>query len=293
MNMKKDITRAEIGQRIGFTTLVVNVVLTIIKVFVGFLSKSQGMIADGIHSLSDIVSTIVVMLGLRFSDAPADFDHPYGHEKIEPIVAKLLAVILFMTTLGIGYSGIRTILEGNYVVPGSGAIFAALLSIIVKEWMYQYTKKGAQRINSPALKADAWHHRSDAFSSIGTLIGVIGAKLGWPILDSMAALVISLLIGKVSVDIYLQSIHQLIDHAAEPEVIEILRQKILSIEGVKGIDDLRTRVHGNKLYVDIDIQVDANLNVAEGHAIAQKVHDELEEGEENIKHCMIHVNPVE
>ena len=287
----KEISRSQIGYKIGLNTLIVNVVLTGIKVVIGIVAKSQGMIADGIHSLSDVISTIVVMLGLHFAGAPEDKEHPYGHEKIEPIVAKILAIILFVTALGIGYSGIRTMMKGEYGVPGKLAIFGAALSIIVKEWMYQYTKKGAKQIESSALMADAWHHRSDAFSSVGSLIGVIGARLGIPILDPAVALIICVLIAKVSIDIYKQSIHQLIDHAAAPEVVEKLRTEIVSIEGVLGIDVLKTRVHANKLYVDVDIQVEGSLSVAEGHAIAQEVHDHIEQSEKTVKHCMVHVNP--
>ncbi|NLL70941.1 MAG: cation transporter [Epulopiscium sp.] len=286
-------TRSEIGHSIGRNTLIVNVILTVVKVIIGIVAKSQGMIADGIHSLSDVISTIVVMLGLRFSDVPEDTDHPYGHEKIEPIVAKLLAVILFVTAIGIGYSGIRTIMKGEFTVPGRAAIGAALLSILVKEWMYQYTKKGAKKIESSALLADAWHHRSDAFSSIGTLIGVLGARMGILVLDPIAALVICVLIGKVAFDIYLQSIHELIDHAAEPHIVEKLHQEISSIDGVKGIDTLKTRVHASKLYVDVDIQVSGSLSVRQGHAIAQKVHDHIEQSDMKVKHCMVHVNPIE
>jgi len=249
------------------------------------------MIADSIHSLSDVLSTIAVMVGLKLAKQPADEDHPYGHEKMEPIVAKILASILLITALLIGFNGIKIIINGTTVIPARIAVYAAILSIIVKEWMYRYTIKGAKKIDSSALMADAWHHRSDAFSSIGTLIGIIGARMGYPILDPIAALVICILITKVAIDIYKQAINQLVDHCADAKTIENIKSEIEKTNGVISIDELKTRISANRLYVDVEICVNRNLSVCEGHQIAESVHDSIESLDNRIKHCMVHVNP--
>ena len=165
------------------------------------------------------------------------------------------------------------------------------LSILVKEWMYRYTVKAGKKIESSALIADAWHHRSDAFSSICTLIGVIGARMGIPILDPIASIIICVFIGKVAFDIYMEAINQLVDHSADKNTIDSIEHKIMSIEGVIKVDELKTRVHANKLYVDVDICVNKDLSVKEGHNIAENVHLTIENSVGKVKHCMVHVNP--
>ncbi|NYT00356.1 MAG: cation transporter, partial [Methanocellales archaeon] len=167
--------RNRIGQRISGITLITNFVLSLGKIFAGIIGKSSAMVADGFHSLSDMVSTIAVMIGLKLSSKPQDETHPYGHEKLESVTAKFLAVILFFTALFIGYGAIGKIILVEFTKPGLIALYAAIISILVKEWMYRYTVKGARRIESSAMLADAWHHRSDALSSIGALIGIVGA----------------------------------------------------------------------------------------------------------------------
>ena len=171
--------RAVIGNKISKETILCNILLSSGKLYAGLAGRSSAMVADAIHSFSDVVSTIAVMIGLNMAKKPADDDHPYGHEKMEPVVAKILAIILLVTAILIGYNGIQRILSGNYEGPGAIALYAAVISIVVKEWMFRYTLKGSQKIESAALLADAWHHRSDAFSSIGTLIGIGGH--GWVI----------------------------------------------------------------------------------------------------------------
>lgn len=233
------------------------------------------------------------MIGLKISSKPADKDHPYGHEKLEPIVSKILATLLFLTGIFIGLNSIKIINSKNFSIPSKLTIYVALLSIITKEWMYRYTLKAAKKINSTALKADAWHHRSDAFSSIGTLVGIIGARLKYPILDPTASLVICLFIFKVSIDIYKDSINQLVDHAADDKTINLIKEEINSIKNVKKLDMLKTRVHGNKLYVDVEISVDNTLSLNKAHDIAELVHKKIELCNSDIIHCMVHVNPYE
>ncbi|MBS3995163.1 MAG: cation transporter [Alkaliphilus sp.] len=286
-------TRYQIGMKISKITVVINIVLCIGKIIAGYIGKSGAMMADGVHTLSDVISTVVVMLGLKMSKKPEDEIHPYGHEKIEPVIAKLLAGILFITALGIGYKGVNTIIVGDFTRPGNIAIMAALASIGIKEWMYWYTVNGAKKMESSALMADAWHHRSDALSSVGTLIGITGARFGFVILDPIAAIVVSIFIIKVAIDIYLHAIKQLIDTSADSETIEKIKEQIIETEGVISLDDLKTRVHANKIYVDIEIGVNSKLSVRDSHDIADQVHDNVERFSKRIKHCTVHVNPVE
>lgn len=174
--------RLNIGIKVSKTTIIGNILLSIIKILIGFFSKSNAMVADGIHSFSDVISTIGVIIGLKLSNKPADKEHPYGHERIESLVSLLLSIMLFLVALGIGMSGASDILNKTFTIPSMLAIFAALLSILAKEWMYFYTMKYAKLIDSASLKADAWHHRSNSLSSLGALIGIIGARIGFPIL---------------------------------------------------------------------------------------------------------------
>lgn len=290
MNSKE---RLNIGNKVSKITILVNIILSFIKILFGIIGNSAATIADGIHSLSDVLSTIAVIVGLKISSKPADKNHPYGHEKLEAITSKLLASILFLTALFIGYSAIKVIIIKDFSIPSKITIYVAILSIITKEWMYRYTLKAAKKINSTALEADAWHHRSDSFSSIGTLIGIIGARLKYLILDPIASLVICIFIIKVSIDIYKTSINQLVDHCADEKTIHMIIEQINSIKEVKRIDELKTRLHGSKLYVDVEIALDYSLSLRESHSIAEKVHDKIESSNNNIIHCMIHVNPCE
>lgn len=282
--------KLKIGLRVSKNTILGNAVLSIIKVSIGFFASSTAMIADGIHSFSDVITTIAVIIGLKLSSKEADKRHPYGHERIESIASLFLSAMLFVVAISIAISGIEHIISGNYSVPGVLAIWAALISIVSKELMYWYTIKYAKILNSSSLKADAWHHRSDSFSSIGSLIGIVGARMGFPFLDPLVALVISAIIIKVAYDICKQSIGQLIDESASEEIILDMRRKILNINGVKEINTLKTRQHGNKLFVDVEISVDAKLSVKEGHDIAIIIHNLIEE-DSTVKHCMVHINP--
>ena len=282
--------RLEIGVRVSKNTIIGNFILAFIKILIGFIARSTAMLADGMHSLSDVVTTIGVIIGLKLSHKEADKSHPYGHERIESITSLFLSTVLFLVAISIGYSGIIKMINHNYVTPGFSAIIAAITSIIVKELMYWYTIKYANEINSPSLKADAWHHRSDALSSIGALIGIAGARMGYPFLDPLVAIIIALVIIKVAFDICKQSIAQLIDEAASEDDVQVIIDKINSIDGIYEIKNLKTRQHSNRLYVDVDISVDATLTVEEGHNIASYVHNLIEE-DSRIKHCMVHVNP--
>jgi cation diffusion facilitator family transporter len=252
------------------------------------------MISDAVHSASDVFSTIIVMIGVKLASKEADKEHPYGHERMECVAAIILAMVLLITGLGIGKEALQNIVSGNYKslkVPGILALFAAILSIVTKEIMFWYTKINAKKIDSGALMADAWHHRSDAFSSVGALIGIAGARLGYPVMDSVASLVIFLFIVKASYDIFMDAVDKMVDHSCDEETEKQLENCIMKNENVKGIDMLHTRIFGNKIYVDIEIAVDGTYTLQKAHEIAEDVHDDIEKNFKKVKHIMVHVNP--
>ncbi len=282
----------KIAMRVSRMSIFVNIALSLGKLAAGIIARSGAMISDAVHSASDVLSTLAVMAGIKLASRRADSSHPYGHERVECIFSILLAVILCATGIGIGYSGVTKIIGGGeLVVPGALALAAAVVSIIVKELMFQYTKKNAKKIRSTALMADAWHHRSDALSSIGSFIGILGARLGFPICDPIASVIICIFIVKAAWDIFMDAVNQLIDKSGSDEECEKIREVALGTSGVVGVDDLKTRLFGSKMYVDIEIGADGTLPLTEAHAIAQNVHDSIEREFSEVKHCMVHVNP--
>ena len=223
-----------------------------------------------------------------------DKEHPYGHERLECVAAIILAMVLFMTGLGIGMEALKNILSGNYAdlqMPGILALIATIISIVSKEGMYWYTRYYAKKIDSSALMADAWHHRSDAFSSIGALIGIAGSRLGFPIMDSIASLVIFLFIIKAAYDIFKDAMDKMVDHSCDDETEKKIYDCVMDNEDVLGIDLLQTRIFGNKIYVDVEIQADPLFTLQEAHSIAETVHDDIEMNFPKVKHIMVHVNP--
>ncbi|HHV38467.1 MAG TPA: cation transporter [Tepidimicrobium sp.] len=280
-----------LGAKASIVTIIINVVLSIIKVVAGIIGKSSAMLADGIHTISDVFTTFIVLLGLKISSKEADERHPYGHERYEPVFAKLLSIFLVATGLFIGYGGIKVLKSGDIQTPGKIALAAAIASIATKEGMYWYTSRVARKIGSISMEADAWHHRSDALSSVGSLVGIFGARMGFKALDPIAAIMVSIFIIKVGVDLYIKSIRGLVDESADDKILLKIEDMALSVEGVKKIKDFRTRIFGNKIYVDIEIFVDGDITVKEGHDIAEKVHDVIEERICDVKHCMVHVEP--
>lgn len=281
--------------RVSNVSIAVNVLLSVVKLVIGLIARSGAMISDAIHSASDVFSTVIVMIGANAAAKAPDEEHPYGHDRMECIAAIILSVVLFITGIGIGMTGIRKIFGGNYselVVPGALALVAAVLSIVVKEAMFWYTKHYAKKIDSTALAADAWHHRSDALSSVGSFIGILGARLGFPICDPIASVIICLFIIKAAYDICKESLDKMVDKSCD-EAIEIEMGNIIKLQnGVLSLDLLMTRMFGSKIYVDVEIGADAAISLKESHEIAQNVHDAIERNFPKVKHCMVHVNPI-
>ncbi len=287
-------TMEHTAMRVSRVSIFVNLLLSVGKLAAGILASSGAMVSDAIHSASDVFSTIIVMIGIRMSGKAADREHPYGHERMECVAAILLAVVLALTGFKIGASGVEKIASGNYeelAVPGVLALAAAVISVVVKEWMYWYTRFYAKKIKSSALMADAWHHRSDSLSSIGAFIGIMGARLGFPVMDPLASVVICLFILKAAYDIFKDAIDKMVDRACDPELEKELKEFVLRQRGVEGIDLLRTRTFGSRIYVDVDIIADGRMTLKEAHGIAEHVHDEIEKEYDQVKHIMVHVNP--
>ena len=281
------------AMKVSIISIIANVVLAAFKLVAGILAHSSAMVSDAIHSASDVFSTFVVMIGIKIASKEPDEEHPYGHERMECVAAIILATILCITGLGIGKNALQFI-TGNsseVSVPGMLALIAAIVSIIVKEAMFWYTRHYAKMIDSGALMADAWHHRSDALSSIGAFIGIIFARMGYVMMDSIACLVICVFIVKAAYDIFKDAIDKMVDKSCSLEVEAEIRTIVMSVDGVKGIDSLSTRLFGNKMYVDIEIRADGEKTLNETHEIAEAVHDSIEAQFEKVKHIMVHVNP--
>ncbi|MCH5251661.1 MAG: cation transporter [Lachnospiraceae bacterium] len=285
------------AMKVSRNSILVNILLSLTKLAAGIFGRSSAMVSDAVHSASDVFSTVVVIIGVKISNRESDKNHPYGHERLESVAALLLAIILAVTGLGIGYSGIQAIISGaegeDPVVPTILPLIAAIVSIAVKEGMYWYTIRTARRIRSDVLRADAWHHRTDAMSSVGSFIGILGAKMGFPILDPVASVVICVFILKAAFDIFRDAVGKMTDEACDDRTTEAIVGVAKRQTGVLRLDDIKTRVFGNKIYVDMEISVDGDMTLWQAHQIAETVHDEIERNFLQVKHCMVHVNPYE
>lgn len=282
--------------KVSLVSIIGNLILSLLKLLAGIFAHSGAMISDAVHSASDVFSSIIVIIGVRISAKESDKEHPYGHERLECVAAIVLATILAVTGIGIGYAAVKKIIGGNYSelqIPGILALVAAGISIVVKEAMFWYTRWYAKKLDSGAIMADAWHHRSDALSSVGALIGIGAARLGFPIMEPIASLVICLFICKAAYDIFKDATDKMVDKACDEEFEREMSELVSSQEGVLGIDLLQTRMFGNKIYVDIEIAADGDKSLKETHDIAESVHDLLEKKYPKIKHIMVHVNPYE
>lgn len=271
-----------------------NIVLAGFKLIAGVAGRSGAMVSDAVHSLSDVFATLVAYFGVLLAKQPEDEEHPYGHDRMECVASLFLGLILAGTGLGIGYTGIHKLVNPEeLVIPTLLPLIAAIVSIVLKEAMFRYTMYYARKLDSPAFKADAWHHRSDALSSIGSFIGIGLAKLGFPIMDPIASLVICLFILKVAYDISKDALDRMLDTSCDHATEDAIRAFVEKQPGVEYIDLLHTRQFGSKIYIDLEIAADATLSLLEAHEIAESVHTGVEREFPNVKHVMIHVNPAE
>lgn len=284
-----------IAMVVSVNSIIANLILSLGKLAAGIMAQSAAMVSDGIHSASDVFSTLIVMAGVKLSNKASDKEHQYGHERLECVAAIILAVMLTLVALGIGYSGVQKVLYADaseLVVPGQMALWAAVISIVVKEGMFWYTKQAAEKINSGALMADAWHHRSDALSSVGSFIGILGARMGYPILDPIASIVICVMILYASYEVFKDAMDKMVDRSCDTETTERLENLIEKVPGVEHVDCLYTRMFGSRIYVDVEISVKDNLTLLAAHHIAETVHAAIEANFPLVKHCMVHVNPL-
>lgn len=294
VSRKNGVDEAAAIRKMSFVSVAGNTVLSAFKFFAGVTGNSGAMISDSIHSFSDVITTVIAWIGVKASKKEADSAHPYGHERVECIASLLLGIILLATGLGVGKVGVEHIVSGSYetlAVPSMIALVAAAVSIVSKEAMYWYTRYYAKLIHSSAFLADAWHHRSDAFSSIGSLIGIGGAMLGFPVMDSVASVVICLFIVKASYDILKDGVVKLLDTSCGETYDRKMEEYIAGQDGVVCVDSLRSRMFGNKVYIDLEIQVDGEKSLRDAHKVAQRIHDEVERAFPDVKHIMIHLNP--
>ncbi|NLH00592.1 MAG: cation transporter [Clostridiales bacterium] len=282
-----------IATKVSWVGIIGNVILTLFKLFAGIVAHSGAMVSDSIHSASDVLSTFVVLISVKLAHRDADDKHPYGHERFECVAALLLAFFLCTIGIGIGYSGIKKIFadSSELAVPGALALVAAGVSIVTKEAMYWYTIIAARKIDSGVLKASAWDHRSDAFSSIGSFAGILGARIGFPKLDAVASVIICLFIIKVSYDIFMDAVNRMIDKSCSDEFVEEVKETIKKDPNIVSIDDIKTRMFGDRIYVDVEITVDGQKVLTDAHSVAENAHDMIEQHFPQVKHCMVHVNP--
>ena len=281
--------------KISRISILVNLLLSAGKLAAGILAHSGAMISDAVHSASDVFSTFVVIIGVKLSGKKEDKEHPYGHERMECVAAVILSGILLATGLVIGWEGVQKILSGRDTLeaPGLLAVIAAAVSILVKELLFRYVRGHARRLDSTALMAEAWHHRSDALSSIGALVGILGARAGFPVLDPLASVVICVFIAKAAYDIFRDAMDKMVDHSCDEETENAIRLCAVEQKEVERIDLLRTREFGNRIYIEMEIAVNGDLPLRQAHAVAERIHDEIEKRFPKVKHIMIHVNPAD
>ena len=297
MSSEAEIRKRKI-YRVTFVGFVVNLVLSVLKLAAGIVGRSGAMVADAVHSFSDLATDVVVIAFARISAKPRDDGHDYGHGKYETLATIIISLALGIVGAGIlagSIRDIRIVVDGGLLPrPGLVALVAAGGSIVVKEILYRYTVREGRAVDSPSVVANAWHHRSDALSSLGTLVGIacayfLGQK--WRIADPIAALVVAVFIFKVAYGIFHESIDRLVDRACDPDTVAAMRETMQRTPGVVRVDDIKTRLFGSRTYVDAEIAVDGALPLRDAHVIAEAVHHELERDYPDVKHCTVHVNP--
>lgn len=286
--------KEQIAMRVSVVTLLANTVLAVFKLVAGLVGRSSAMVSDAIHTFSDGISTVIVMIGIRVSCRKSDDKHQYGYERYECVAAILLAGLLFAASLGTGFSGIQAMLNLDshaIAIPTLLPLVAAVVSILGKEAMYRYTIAASRRINSGALKADAWHHRSDAISSIGSFVGIFGARLGFPILDPLASVFISLFILKTAYDVFMDAVRKMTDTAADAETVQAIEEIVLAHPDILGIGTLHTRLFADRIFVDADVYVDGAATLVAADGISRALCGQLCSRLPSIKRSRVQVLP--
>lgn len=271
---------------------VIDLVLAILKLIFGYVAHSQALIADGVHSLSDLATDVLVLIAAKHGSREADEEHPYGHGRIETLATVVLGVALIVIAAGLSWDAVDRMFHPEELLqPGIWALVIAGISVISKEWIFHYTMRVAKRLNSTMLKANAWHSRSDAISSIIVVVGVAGTMAGLPYLDAVAAIGVSLMVAKIGWDLAWHSVHELIDTGLEREKVAAIRKAIKEVDGVKALHMLRTRRMGGEALVDVHILVEPRLSVSEGHYISESVRKRLVEKFDVVQDVLVHIDP--
>ncbi len=298
--MAKDMFDTEIasdnsGRSVTIVGALVNIFLIILKGLAGFFGHSQALIADAIHSISDLFTDVVVLLGLRYGRRAPDAEHHFGHARIETMASTIVGMALIGTAIYIGKDAALNIYRHAEYHPKGMAVVAAAIAVALKEALYHFTVHVGRRIKSRLLVANAWHHRSDAFSSVAVLLGVTVAyfKPTWNILDSYAALLVSFFIIKVGYEIIIQTINEFTDAAPKSEILDKIKKCAMSVDGVIQAHDLRVRISGSRYQMEIHILVDGRLSVLKGHRLAKTVEKRIEEEVDDVGSMIVHVDPAE
>ena len=280
---------------ISYVNITLNIVLACVKLAVGLMTGSKALLSDGVHAFTDVLSSFVVLIGIRLSARLSDRQHPYGHERMECVAAVLLSVLVSVTGIGIGMIGLRTIWGSSSVMqtsPGNLALGVTLISVLIKEIMFRYTKCVAVRVGSGALLADAWHFRSDVLSSIGGFVGVLGANLGFPILDPLAAVVIGACIVKAAITIFADAMRRMTDCSCDDVIEDEIVQRALRHPQVKGVCELKTRVFGNRIIVELTVNVDSSLSCVQAFTVVNEIEQAVCKEIGGVKYCAVHIHPL-
>ncbi len=278
--------------RVTYVGALVNVFLTLIKIGIGLLGQSASLIADGIHSLSDLLSDIFVIIAIKLGSREADHDHPYGHRRFETIATVLLGGLLVLVAMGITWDSFeRLLVPEKLLLPNQQTLAIAVISILANEWLYHYTKRIGEETRSKLLLANAWHHRSDALSSVVVVLGIGAVFFGYPFADAVAAVIVALMIGKMGVSLVSESIHELVDSSLPEDDVRDIRRTIKDTHGVQSIHLLRTRRMGEDAYVDAHIVVDSRISVSEGHMIGDEVKEKLKTQFDQVVDVLVHIDP--
>jgi cation diffusion facilitator family transporter len=278
--------------RTALVGAVANLVLSVVKILVGILGQSQSLVADGIHSLSDLATDALVWVAGRQASRGPDDEHPYGHGRYETMATLALSLVLLAVAIGVGWdAALRLFSPGDLLKPSWITLYAACASIAVNEWLYWYTLAYARRVRSDMLRANAWHHRTDAISSIVVLIGIGGTLAGLPYLDAVAAFVVAVMIARIAWELGFDAARELVDTGLEPERLAAVRETILNVGGVRDLHMLRTRSMGGTVSTDVHVLVDPYISVSEGHLISVKVEQELKQRIDEIEDVTVHIDP--
>lgn len=291
-NLVKEFSK--ITFKVSIICLFANIILFIIKLMGGILSHSESLISDAINSIFDVLSTLIIVIGAKIANKKPDKQHPYGHERYESVATIILSIILLITAIFMGHTSIESLLNSSYInnkMPGILAIISAIVSIIIKEILFWYTKTNADKINSVSLKAEAWDHRSDVISTLGALIGIILSRYGFYAGDIIASLIVCAFIIRTAIITFAEAISQMVDKSCDDVIIKEIKKCAKTVNGVLSIDLIHVRTFGSRLYVDLEISADGNMKLFEAHSIAEDVHNKIEKEFPLVKHVMIHVNP--